>query len=305
VTGYGPKEEQMEGEEKVVNVDQGYVSDERVIMIGEMLAVSPVVMSTEVNELFDALAKAQAEFPPIPRDKVATIKGVSRATNKEYSYDFNYADLSSIIGATTPIAAKHGLTAISFPVNSPANGRPGVVHLVGHKSGQFIAGVFYITSAKAQDDGILLTYTRRYQSQAAWGVVGEEDPDGDKRPPIDKQKEHKQHAAAPTAQRAVSATPVAEPANKDVPSEADEQPDGERDPNDTLNAHEIADVIALVEFSHARFKSVLDFFKVDKVEQLQVRDLPKLRSGLAKARAAWIEKHPEDATEEEGSGEKA
>ena len=138
----------------------------------KMLEESPVVCSAQLDKLFEALAKAQAEFPAIPKNKTATV--VMKDDKGKYSY--NYADLADVISVVAPVAGKHGLSCHQHPVSHPKSGQPGCLNLLGHSSGQFIASMFFMTG-RPQDIGSMLTYTRRYQEQAAFGVQGESDDD--------------------------------------------------------------------------------------------------------------------------------
>ena len=58
----------------------------------------------EQEQLNEALAKAQGEFPPIPREKTVTVK-----TKTGGSYSFAYAPLDAILSACRPVLAKNGL----------------------------------------------------------------------------------------------------------------------------------------------------------------------------------------------------
>src|SRR5262245_2714291 len=51
-----------------------------------------------------ALAAAQGEFPPIPKDKTVTVE-----TRTGRSYTFSYATLDAILAACRPALTKHGL----------------------------------------------------------------------------------------------------------------------------------------------------------------------------------------------------
>jgi hypothetical protein len=85
------------------------------------------------GKLADALAKAQAEFKAIKKDKTAKVR---MKAGGEYSY--NYADLSSVIDATKEALSKNGL-AIMQPVEF--QGERLVLHTkLLHSSGEMQSG---------------------------------------------------------------------------------------------------------------------------------------------------------------------
>ena len=60
--------------------------------------------SAEIGELAKALAAAQGEFPPIPKDCVAKV-----TTKGGQSYSFRYADLETILTTVRPVLSRHGI----------------------------------------------------------------------------------------------------------------------------------------------------------------------------------------------------
>ena len=63
--------------------------------------------SEQINELAAALAAAQGEFPPIPKDCTAKI-----ATKNNGTYSFKYADLDTVLSTVRPVLSKHGLALV-------------------------------------------------------------------------------------------------------------------------------------------------------------------------------------------------
>lgn len=138
----------------------------------------PIESSIELNELFDALSKAQGEMEEAKTD------------SKNPFFKSNYADLASIIRASRKVLAKHGLSVIQ-PVRTFQDKRYLFTRL-GHSSGQWIEGGIPLCPPKEdiQSLGSYITYLRRYCYAAMVGVVSSgEDDDGEKamdRKTIDK-----------------------------------------------------------------------------------------------------------------------
>lgn len=126
--------------------------------------------SENLNELGTALAKAESEFEQITKD----------TTNPHFGK--TYADLSSLIRATRPALAKHGITVIQIPRLRGQNFVE-VTTMIMHASGQFMACELIMPAAQrdrfdAQTIGSAITYARRYAYQSMLNVAGEDDDDG-------------------------------------------------------------------------------------------------------------------------------
>jgi hypothetical protein len=121
-------------------------------------------MSGSIGELAGALAKAQADFPPIVKDKTAGGAG---------SYTYKYADLSTILDAVGPVLTKHGLAVSQLFRNGS------LVTLLAHTSGEWLCAEMGVPNhVKDQDLGKSITYRRRYSIQSILGVASEDDTDG-------------------------------------------------------------------------------------------------------------------------------
>lgn len=130
-------------------------------------------MEQTTGKLAEALAKAQAEFKPIKKDKTAKVRMKSGG---EYSY--SYADLSSVIDATKEALSKNGL-AVTQPVEFQAERM--VLHTkLMHSSGESESSFWPLPPphTPAQEMGSALTYARRYSMSAILGVASEDDDDG-------------------------------------------------------------------------------------------------------------------------------
>lgn len=115
--------------------------------------------------LFDALAKAQAEFGAVTATSRVTFKNV----------DFKFAPLSEILGAVRPALNKYGLTLTQQTKHIPfgnANGLKVVTTLL-HESGASYAiesvPVFYNVN-DIKNLGAQVTYLRRYEVKTLLGI---------------------------------------------------------------------------------------------------------------------------------------
>lgn len=115
--------------------------------------------------LFEALAKAQAEFGSVTATSRVTFKNV----------DFKFAPLSEILGAVRPALNKYGLTLTQQTKHIPfgnANGIKVVTTLL-HESGASYAiesvPVFYNVN-DIKNLGAQVTYLRRYEVKTLLGI---------------------------------------------------------------------------------------------------------------------------------------
>lgn len=115
--------------------------------------------------LFEALAKAQAEFGSVTATSRVTFKNV----------DFKFAPLSEILGAVRPALNKNGLTLTQQTKHIPfgnANGLKVVTTLL-HESGVSYAiesvPVFYNVN-DIKNLGAQVTYLRRYEVKTLLGI---------------------------------------------------------------------------------------------------------------------------------------
>lgn len=118
--------------------------------------------------IYAALAKAQAEFPAIPKNC-----SVSYGQTK-----FRYADLASIIDAVRPVLAKHNLSFTQL--FSVAGEYVSISTTLMHASGERIdssGAMFSVKGLKPQEVGSWITYWRRYALCAALGIVADDDTD--------------------------------------------------------------------------------------------------------------------------------
>lgn len=135
--------------------------------------------SEQVDELFTAVAKAQAE-----------IKNPAKNTKNTY-FKNEYADLTAVLNAIRPVAAAHGLSFVQSV--DMVDDRVTVQSQVSHSSGQWIKSSAMVPLSDnvknvPQEIGIISTYIRRYQAQAMWCINAEQDDDAQ---PLTEQVEDK------------------------------------------------------------------------------------------------------------------
>jgi hypothetical protein len=133
--------------------------------------------SEAINELSEALVKAQAKFSSAIKD----------ANNPQYRS--KYADLSSVIAAMVPHLNSEGLAVMQHPAlefkGDLAVGREAFVTVTTrllHRSGQWMESDVTLPAVQrdkfdAQSVGSAITYACRYALQSI-GVLGREDDDG-------------------------------------------------------------------------------------------------------------------------------
>jgi hypothetical protein len=126
-------------------------------------------MTTDnIGALAAALAKAQAGFTPVKRDKKVTVKKKDGG-----SYSFMYAPLESVLAAVTQPLADNGLVVVQVLDEGFL-----LTSLI-HESGAMVVGRVAIPSGgDIKELGSAITYLRRYALQALLGIAAEDDDDG-------------------------------------------------------------------------------------------------------------------------------
>lgn len=127
--------------------------------------------SEEINQLSEALAKAQGSFKNPDKNKTAIIKMKSGG-----SYSYKYADLPSILDATRKGLSDNGLSHL-FAIRYEGQ----FCFLVGrlmHSSGQWVQSE-YVLPRSVDPKGLAaeMTYGRRYIYTALVGIAADEDTD--------------------------------------------------------------------------------------------------------------------------------
>jgi hypothetical protein len=101
-------------------------------------------------------------------------------------YKSKYATLDSVVAAIDDAAEKANLTYVQM--TDYRDGAFVLITTIMHTSGESISGSYVLPSTgKPQEIGSALTYARRYALSAAFGVVADEDDDGNSAAPVIKQ----------------------------------------------------------------------------------------------------------------------
>ena len=138
-------------------------------------------ITTEINELAVALAKAQSE-----------ITNPKNTANNPF-FKSKYAPLSEVINVTKPILAKYGLSFLQS--TTTVDGMVGVSTLLLHTSGQYIeTEPLFVKPVKDDPQGMgsAVTYARRYSLSALLGIIGDsEDDDGNAASKVSQEAQRK------------------------------------------------------------------------------------------------------------------
>lgn len=124
----------------------------------------------ENTEIYKAFIAFQNECPKLTLNSTVNVRTKSGAT-----YNFKYADLTTIHDTVKPLLSKHklGFTQLFDGHN--------VITLLIHETGQTIKSSFdisnYLTNTNPQDAGGVITYFKRYSLSAILGLTSEEDDD--------------------------------------------------------------------------------------------------------------------------------
>lgn len=136
--------------------------------------------SAQIAAIAGALAAAQKNFAPIPKDREVTVR-----TKTGGSYKFKYATLDAIRMATMPALAEQQL-AISQAMVERSNHGYAVETTLYHSSGEWISNItpMIVEGRNAeskpgnQELGSAQTYARRYGISALLCITADEDDDG-------------------------------------------------------------------------------------------------------------------------------
>lgn len=138
--------------------------------------MEPIKLESDaVDALAAALAKAQAAFGDVTKDKTGKVQGEGKGGRYEYSY--KYADLAAVLDAVRKPLADNQLALVQRPI--PALGGLVLETRLIHSSGQWIGSVYPLPdpTGRPQEMGSALTYARRYSLTALLGVAPDEDDD--------------------------------------------------------------------------------------------------------------------------------
>lgn len=156
---------------------QRLIDAEVALKVKENIEGLEPVENTDRSELFEALARAQANFDQVKKSGKAIIPTKSGA-----NYSYNFAKLSDVLAATVPALNAEGIYFSQHP-NYSLNGNGAMVTIVStlsHKSGAEISHesipLFYNMN-DAKQAGSVMTYLRRYGACQLLGIEGDDDDD--------------------------------------------------------------------------------------------------------------------------------
>lgn len=123
--------------------------------------------SDQLNELFAALAKAQAVMGKALKDK------------QNPFYKSKYADLASVVDISRGPLTDNGLCVTQPPIKGEFGET--LRTILGHSSGQWLASEIVLKPTKTDPQalGSYITFMRRYAYASIVGVVTKEDDDGE------------------------------------------------------------------------------------------------------------------------------
>lgn len=145
------------------------------------------MQSAEIGELAKALAAAQQELSPAPKNA------------KNPGLGNKYADLQSCISTLQAVLPKNGL-AFTQTILPAGENMVSVATMLMHTSGQWVRGICTLPTVgnrgvnAAQAAGSAITYARRYGLSAIVGLVADDDDDGNAAAPSRKQEQAAQKA---------------------------------------------------------------------------------------------------------------
>lgn len=132
-----------------------------------------ITMTPSVGKLLAALAAAQGEYLPIPKNRTVKVQMKNGG-----SYDFDYATLDAMIAATRPALSKHGLAFLQVVTGGGAEAWR-ITTILACAEERIEAWVQLPGDFDGpQELGSYITYLRRYTAAPLLGVVADEDDDG-------------------------------------------------------------------------------------------------------------------------------
>ena len=125
--------------------------------------------SQSIVEIAKALAKFQGKVQTVKKEQNVKVQ-----TTTGGSFNYKYADLSTILEEIRQPLAESQLSISQFPV-----GEDELVTILMHESGEYLQGAFKMkpSNTNPQGQGSRITYMRRYALSAVLGIVTEDDDD--------------------------------------------------------------------------------------------------------------------------------
>lgn len=213
----------------------------------------------------EAFAKAQGEFPVIPKDSRVEVK----SREGKFLYEYLYADLTTIISHTRPALAKYGIGFTQTYVKDELLG-PGIETLFIHKSGYtqesgFVP--FEISKALPMKEiAALFTYAKRISLTAALGISADEDVDAAVNEATQGNTTSKTSAKAPASVPVVVPKGVT-PENKEPPAKTESSAG-----SGLVSKDQLARLFAIAA-EHKWTKEQLKYFLEIKYQKESTKDL--------------------------------
>jgi hypothetical protein len=153
------------------------------------LELDTLKIKGDPTKLYDELAKAQAEFIPVPKKNQGQVG----------QQKFNYAGYAALMRCVRPALSAHGITILQ-PLHWREDMAITTTILAGHGCSIQSSFAFKSEFSRKQKDGTVIddpqefgrhhTYYRRYQLQAMLGIEG--DADADDLPDVNESRESAQ-----------------------------------------------------------------------------------------------------------------
>lgn len=181
--------------------------------------VKPTTDPKFTPKLNAALAKAQHDFVQPEKNKEVEVKKDGRVL-----YVTKYADLKNVIEAFRQALCKNGLSFSQKTEFVPPKAWD-LVLILRHESGEYDETRMPINLDQApQQVGSQLTYLKRYQAAAYFGIAADDDDDGNgahgNQADFDKGKKGKQQSAPPPAkEKPAPASKISPPSAVSNPAE--------------------------------------------------------------------------------------
>lgn len=128
--------------------------------------VGSLKVEGDATKLFEELAKAQADFDPVPRDSAGQV-----GTNRF----FKYADYATLTRCTRPYLTKRGIVVLQ-PLHFE-NGMAVTTTIIAGHGARISSSFSFKADPNPQEFGRHHTYYRRYQLQGMLGLEGEDSDD--------------------------------------------------------------------------------------------------------------------------------
>lgn len=145
-------------------------------MSGETGRILPIPETTPAVEFAEALLAVQDALPHFDKGAKAKVE-----TKGGGSYEYDYADLTTITDAALPVLNKHGFSFICLPHLREDDKQFVLRYVLLHKAGHSVTGDYPLGTGSAQQIGSAITYGRRYCLCAVTGIApAGEDDDGAK-----------------------------------------------------------------------------------------------------------------------------